>query len=278
VAHAGIRYCPVMRPYRKVRRSAGSASNHRVNLSSKYLKIRLISRQPLCSYAKIEIRWYCACSCNSAIHHSLLRKRPDPLRSRALFHLNHQSEERRRIMPAPCTKLASNRKIAALRPSPSLPLPLIGFVFSIPNPSKAPVGNWLCFFNPAPPASGWVRFFNSALQIGLEARNRPASKKHRPNWVRFFKSRTLGARSRRLGSFFQPCPTRLRLGSFFQIPSRIGFEARNRHPSTPPFPIGFVFSNHPHQLASKRRMPCRAATTFFICRAVSAYNGYFPCV
>jgi hypothetical protein len=50
------------------------------------------------------------------------------------------------------------------------------------------------------------------------------------------------------------------MGSFFQIPLALGFEAQNRHPPARPLQIGFVFSP-----------PVRSAPA-------STLQWLFPCV
>ncbi len=139
-------------------------------------------------------------------------------------------------MPAPCTRLASNRKIPALGPSPSLPLLPIGFVFSNPNlrrpkdRSKRRAQNSLCFFNPA-----------TRLWLGSFFQCCPA------DWLRSAKSPPI-QKHPQLGSFFQlatHCP---------RSESAFGF-VFSTLPSTP---VGFVFSNPPHSLGSKRKIAARS--------------------
>ncbi len=193
-------------------------------------------------------------------------------------------------MPAPCTKLASNRKIATPRPSPSLPLLLIGFVFSNPKlrqprpPFKAPIpprsqtiNGLALFFQPRPARLRLGSFFQIALH----------------HWLRSVKSPP----SHRLPS---------QLGSFFQIPHPGRPESvwvRFFNPAHPPS-HGFVFSNPPRAwLRSAESPPTRAPSPNWVrffkttpanwlrsaecLRSVlrpcgqyrsAPYNGYFPCV
>ena len=109
------------------------------------------------------------------------------------------------------------------------------------------------FFYPHPARLRLGSFFQISLDRWLRSAKSPRSQKAPSNWVRFFNS-----------------PPQPALGTevwvrFFKSPSLFGFEAQNRHPSTRPLPIGFVFSKPPHQLASKRKH-----LRSFICRAASA--------
>jgi hypothetical protein len=81
--------------------------------------------------------------------------------------------------------LASKREIAQ-HPKSTVP---IGFVFSNPAPWALGVGVWVRFFNLAPPAFAWVRFFKSPRAL--------ASKREIATHPR---------RLSQLGSFFQIIP------------------------------------------------------------------------